>query len=250
MAEAELVVAGVIVGVALLLVWRRRRVQSGARPGLRPLSAYEALTSLSAWALEAGSVVIVSLGRAALGRQASPTSVSALTILRRLALDGCATSTPPAVTVGDATLLPAAQDSLRRAYQDTGRAAHFSLAQVEFLAAEQDGWAYAAGVGQTLQREARASCVVVGRYGPELVLITEAATRARAEFIVGADDPTALAVAAAVTNRPLVGEELLAAGAYVEGRPMQIASLQTQDILRWLIALGLVILAVVRLAQG
>ncbi|MEW5988936.1 MAG: DUF6754 domain-containing protein [Chloroflexota bacterium] len=248
--NTELVVAGVIVGVALLLAWRTRRGAAGARPTLRPLPAYDELTTLAARALEAGRVVVVSVGRAALGRQATPTSVSALTVLRRAALDGCATGTPPAVTVGEATLLPAAQDELRWAFQAVGRAAHFSLAQVEFVAAGQDGLAYAAGVSQTLPREAAASCVVVGRYGPELVLITEAAARAQAELIVGVDEPAALAVAAAASSQPLLAEEMLAAGAYLDGRPSQIASLQTQDVLRWLVALGLMGLALFQLAQG
>ena len=59
--------------------------------------------------------------------------------------------------------------------------------------------------------------------------------------------PTALAVAMTVTEDVLIGEELFATSAYLEGKPSQIASLQLQDILRWVVVLFILGTAVYQL---
>ena len=59
--------------------------------------------------------------------------------------------------------------------------------------------------------------------------------------------PTSLAVAAAVTEDLLLGEEMFAAGAYLHGEPAQIASLQLQDILRVIAIAGLLLAALINL---
>jgi hypothetical protein len=51
----------------------------------------------------------------------------------------------------------------------------------------------------------------------------------------------------AAAQDPLIGEELFASGAYVGAGPSHEASLQVQDVLRWLIIIALVIGALFRL---
>ena len=65
--------------------------------------------------------------------------------------------------------------------------------------------------------------------------------------VIGTDDPTALAVAVTVTDDVLIGEELFATSAYLEGKASQIASLQLQDILRWIVVLFILGTAVYQL---
>jgi hypothetical protein len=67
--------------------------------------------------------------------------------------------------------------------------------------------------------------------------MVEAASRQAIDQVVGTDDPTALAVATAATDNVLIGEELFATSAYLEGSASQVASLQLQDILRWIVVL-------------
>jgi hypothetical protein len=40
----------------------------------------------------------------------------------------------------------------------------------------------------------------------------------------------------ATAQEPLIGEELYAAGAYLQAGPLHISSLRAQDILRWVLA--------------
>ena len=108
-----------LIGAVLFLF--TRRVQAGQVVGLRPLRGIQSLTSQIGRAVESGRRVHFGLGRAALNRSTSPTSLAALAALDHLAEDGCASDVPPLVTVGEGTLLPAAQDQLRGAYEEAGR---------------------------------------------------------------------------------------------------------------------------------
>jgi hypothetical protein len=189
----------------------------------------------------------VSLGQASLISAAGPTSVAALAVLDRLAKDGCANDTPPIVTLGEGTLLPAAQGTLRFAFHQAGHSSGFAAELVQFIAPESVPFAYAAGVSSIIQQDKPASNILVGRFGPEVAVMAEAADRQHAAQVIGTDNPGALAVAAAVTDHLLIGEELFAAGAYLEGKPAQVASLQLQDLLRLIIILAILGLAVSRL---
>lgn len=240
----------VITFVAALMVVFARRLRAGHEVGLRPLPSYTALTTQVGRAVESGRRVHFALGRASLMGPAAPTSVAALKSLDYLAEGACASGIPPLVTVGEGTLLPAAQDSLRYAYQKAGRATDFSLTAAQFIATEDFPMAYAAGVTEAIHHGLVGSNLMMGRFGSELGIITEAATRARVEQVIGTDDPMALGVAAAVTDNLLIGEELLAAGAYLEGSPAQIASLQAQDILRLLVIGAIFLAALVQLVIG
>lgn len=59
-----------------------------------------------------------------------------------------------------------------------------------------------------------------------------------------------MAAAAPVTDNLMIGEEMLAAPAYMQGKPAQLASLQLQDIVRILISLTILGLAIYRFAGG
>jgi hypothetical protein len=245
-----LIVFIIILFTAALLYLFARRLRAGYRPGLRPLPAYAVLSNQVGRAVESGRRVHFAAGRASLIGPAAPTSVAALKALDYLAQDGCPSGVPPLATVGEGTLLPAAQDSLRFGYAQAARPGDFSPQMVQFLAAEAFPMAYAAGVTEVIHRGGIGSNIMMGRFGSEVAIITEAATRARVEQVIGSDDPVALGVAAVVTENVLIGEELLASGAYLEGQPAQVASLQTQDLLRLLVGGAILLVALVRVVTG
>lgn len=240
-AIAVLVVA-VVVGLAMGFQWNRLR--QGQEVGLRPLPAYRTLRSQVGRAIESGRHVHITLGRGGLHQAAGPTSVAVLTALDHLAIDSCASGIPPLVTMGEATLLPAAQDSLRRGFAQAGRLSAYAPTQTYFIAPETAPLAYAAGVSNELHAGNIGSNLMLGRFGPEVAIMGEAAARANAPQVIGSDDPTALALASVLTKDVLIGEELLAAGAYLQGKPWQLASLQVQDVIRWVV-MGLILVAAI-----
>lgn len=232
-----IVVLAVLLVLGLLFFLLTRSVQAGRTTVLRPLTSYEGLREQIGRAIESGRQLHLTLGQASLVGRANPTSVSAATVLDNLAKDGCANGTPPLVTVGEGTLLPLAQGSLQHALAEAGRSGDFDLSSTQFVAHDTDPFAYSAGVAALLQQQRVASNIMMGRFGPELAIIAEAANRQGIEQVIGTDDPSALAVAVAAADDVLIGEELFTTGAYLEGRASQIASLQLQDILRWIVVL-------------
>lgn len=228
--------------LALYLLTLRLRL--GREAAFRPLAGFSDLRIQSGKAVEQGRGVHFSLGRGALSGQAAATSSAALTALDYLTEDGCASDAPPLTTAGDGTLFVAGQDSLRGAYATANRIEDYQPNLVHFLSADQFSMTYAAGASIVVNRGELGSNLMLGRFGPEIVVVTESAERFNMEQVIGSDDPAALAVATAVTDKVLLGEELLAAGAYLKGKPAQIASLQLQDILR-VIAIASILFAAI-----
>jgi hypothetical protein len=238
----------VLIGAVLFLF--TRRIQAGQEVGLRPLRGFQSLTNQVGRAVESGRRVHFSLGRAALNGSYSPTSLAALAALEYLAKDGCASDVPPLVTVGEGTLLPAAQDQLRGAYTQAGRSGDYANTMVEFVASDTSPMTFAAGVSDIVLHNNVGSNLLMGHFGPEIGIVLEAAGRQNMDQIVGSDDPVALAVGSAMSDDLLIGEELFAAGAYMTGKASQIASLQIQDILRLIVAVAILLFAIINLLLG
>ena len=88
----------------------------------------------------------------------------------------------------------------------------------------------------------------MGNFGVEVALLTDAVERENTFVLAGSDNLTAQAVIYASAQEPLIGEEIYAAGAYVESSPLHSASLTVQDILRWLIIAAILVGALLTLA--
>lgn len=236
----------ILVAVVLMFVFVRR-INNDQVISLRPLPVYAALHKQAGRAVESGSQVHVTLGRGGLHQAEAATTIAALTILDTLAQEGCASNAPPIVTVGEGTLLPAGQDSLRAPYDRSGRVATYPRETVQFMADQNAPMAYAAGTTDVINHQNITSTIALGHFGPELALIAEASGRANVQQIIATSDPVAMALATAITTETLPAEELLVAGAYLQGTPIQLASVKAQDILRSLTIIAILLVALLHL---
>ena len=233
--------------LVMLLFLARRQIRLGRNViHLRPLRTYRRLGGQVGRAVESGQKLHISLGQAGIVGPATATSVAASQFLTALAKESCANNTPPIVTVGNGTLLPLAENQIRNAYSEADRLYQYKPDHSQFVAQTDDNFAFAAGVTSELSQNKVLSHILAGRYGIEIGIISGAAQRQNIEQIIATDDPTALAIGTAVSENLIIGEELFAAGAYLEKDPAQIASLQVQDMMRVVIALALIGLAIFR----
>lgn len=247
----ELIITfSIIIAVIVLIFILARRQQSGKVPTLRPFSAHKALKGQVGRAVESASRLHISLGRGSLIGPASPVSLSAVSILDRLAEDGCANDTPPITTVGDGTLLPIADNHVRYAAELAGNSNRLPNGTIQFVADSNNPFTYAGGVTNVIQQDKILGNILVGQFGEEIGIITEVAGRSQINQVIGSDDPLALAVATTATDDIMIGEELLASPAYFEGKSHQIASLQVQDIMRVIVGLAILGTAVYKLVAG
>lgn len=244
MMDGVTLVAALLVGLigTVLLFWFTRRHVAGWQVGLRPNKAFQALRAQSDRAVETGRGIHMSLGRANLGGQGNPATIAALEALDVMAKAGARSDTAPLTTVGDGALLLAAQDSLRAAHEEAGRALAYEPDMAHFIAGRDFAMGYAAGVSDALNRGDLGSSILLGRFGSEVAIMAEAGERQGLAQVIGSDDPQAMAIAMAATKDALIGEDLFAAGAYLKPEPAFLASVQLQDVLR-VVAIVLILLA-------
>lgn len=248
MGVTELTVLGIFVLVVVLLIlvqWQARR--NGDPFALRPIAAYDALRAQKGMVMESGRRLLLNLGSGSLHTSAGPTSLMGVEVLDRVADTTGRGQLSPLATVGAATLLPLANDKLRNEGETSALLPQDDVTRTQFIADESYPYAYAAGVADIIQQSNLESSIALGRFGPELALIGEAAARSGVAQVMGSDDPTAIAIALATTENHIVGEELFAAGAYLRATPSRLAGVRVQDLLRWLVIVALLLVAVLRM---
>lgn len=233
-----LVLSGFVLLVLLIL-----RGRKGPAPQIRRLPAFQDVWDETGVAAESGGAIHIALGSGGLSGEDAVTSLAGLQVLESLA-DAAVSYTSPIVTVGDPTLLPLAQDTLRRAYERNGLAALYDPGRVRFVAPSPV--AYAAGAAHVVATENITASTMYGAFGAEVSLITDAGDRRDLPQLAAAAAPQALGALYPAIDRLAVGEELYAAGAQMTGERRYLVSLVAQDVLR--VILVLVILGAAGLA--
>lgn len=230
----------ILILVSALLV----RQRSGRT--LREIPAFERLGRAFGLSVEAGKRLHVSLGWGGLlGSQAAPAMVG-LSVLERIARFASVGDRPPLATSGEAGLAILSQDTLRAAHRAIG-----AEGQYDFQSGQLAGltpFAYAAGVLPAIFDEGVTAHVLAGHFGSEIALITDAAERNHSLTLAGSDSLPTQAILVATAQEALIGEELFAAGAYINAGRLHIASLHAQDVLRWLLVFVILVGAALKLA--
>ena len=107
-------------------------------------------------------------------------------------------------------------------------------------------FSYAAGAILVASDPQVSTNLFSGHFGSEIGLILDAAEQNDSLTSGGSDDLQAQAILYAAAQEPLVGEELYAAGAYLQVNPYHLASVRAQDIMRWVLAGGILVGAVLK----
>jgi len=228
--------------LAALTLWRRRSPGS-----LRLIEAYEQLNHSIGLAVESGTRLHISLGRGNLFPTRAGSALAGLAMLRRLAERTSLSDRPPVVTSGESALAILSQDTLQSGYRAVG-----AEDQYRFTTGRLTGltpFSYAAGTMATIHDESVSANIFIGDFGAESGLLAEASDRENTSLIAASDNLSAQSIFYASSQDPLIGEELFAAGAYVGAGAAHEASLNVQDILRWLIILAILIGAVLKIGS-
>ena len=226
-----LIAAALLLGLTL---WRRRSPAT-----LRVIDAYERLNRSVGLAVENGTRLHVSLGRGNLFTARGGSALAGLAMLRRLTERTSVSDRPPIVTSGDAPLSILSQDTLQSGYRAVGAEEQYRFSTGRLTGLSP--FSYAAGTMPIIRDENVSTNIFIGDFGNESALLTEEADRANTDLIAASDNLSAQAIFYAAAQDPLIGEELFAAGAYVGAGASHEASLNVQDILRWLIILAILI---------
>ena len=214
-------------------------------PTFRDIPAFTHLRQAVGRVVEDGSRLHLSLGHGALTTPQSASALAGLALLRRLADLTSAGDQPPIASSGDALLTILTQDTLQAAAKSSSQAT-FDLSSGRLTGLTP--FSYAAGAIPVIHDEKVSANVLMGNFGVEAGLLTDAAERENTFMLAGSDNLTAQAVIYASAQEPLIGEETFAAGAYIESSDLHTASLTVQDILRWLIIAAILVGSLLTLA--
>jgi len=225
------------------------RRQKRVRFSLRRIGAYRKIPVVVAEAVESERPIHVSFGSSGLGTETTISALAVSDLLYPLAERAAITNEPPIISVSDPTALPLAQGTLRRAYAVRQNMAAYRSSAVRWYPQGPRSLAFAAGVGSAIAEEDANLSVVVGRFGPEIAFMGEAATRYDQMFFGQSDQLDGQAVAWVMSDSPLIGEELYVAGAYL-GRQSatHMSQLLTMEILRLLVIVAILVLALLSIA--
>ena len=235
----------IVLTALLLLAFTLRRRRSPAV--LRKIEAFERLNHAIGLAVENGTRLHISLGRGNLFTARGGSALAGLAMLRRLAERTSVSDRPPIVTSGEASLSILSQDTLQAGYKAVGAEDQYRASTGRLTGLTP--FSYAAGAISVMRDENVSANVVLGDFGAEAALLAEAADRENNDLIAASDNLSAQAVLYAAAQDPLIGEELFASGAYVGAGASHEASLQVQDVLRWLIIVAILIGALLRFVR-
>jgi len=226
----------VVITAILLLIFTYLRRKTPAV--LRRIEAYERLNRVVGLAVETGMRLHISLGHGNLFTSRGGSALAGLAMLRRLSERTSMSDRPPIVTSGDASLSILSQDTLQAGYRAAGAENQYRASTGRLTGLTP--FSYAAGTIPVTRDEMVSANVVIGDFGSESALLVEAADRQDANLIAASDNLSAQSILFASAQDPLIGEELFASGAYVGAGVSHEASLQVQDVLRWLVILAIV----------
>jgi hypothetical protein len=215
--------------------------------GLRAIPAFSRLRQAIFLAVEDGSRLHVSLGKASLFSGQNASGLVGLSVLDRIAQLSSISDRPPMATSGDGGFAVLSQDTLRAAYRGGNASDAFNPDRGRLSGATP--LSYTAGTLPVIWDENVSANILMGNFGPEVALLADAAQKKNGYLLASSDSLPAQAVLYATGSEPLIGEELFAGGAYLQTNPSHAASLRAQDVLRWLVVVGMLVGMVLKVLE-
>lgn len=246
MVESGLIFGGLLILVCfILVVVFNPFIYKRFYKRLRTIEAVENLKRASGLSVEEGKRLHLCLGNANMLSTNNAAGYVGLNVLDRLTRVSISSDNPPITTCGDSTLALLSQETLKTAYRSGNALDVYSSQQARL--AGTSAFSYAVGVLPSMTDEKVSSHILVGHFGPEVALLTDAGERQGAQMVTASDTLEGQAVIYAASSNPLIGEELYALTGYIQVNPFHQACLRVQDIMRWVLIGGLLLGVLIRI---
>jgi hypothetical protein len=155
-------------------------------------------------------------------------TVAGVTILSRVAKTAAEYDAQIEVPTARSLVMTACRDAVQTAYLEAGRPEAYNPDAIRYLTDEQFG--YVAYVAGRMVRAKPATCIYMGQFFAESLLLSETGNSINAIQIAGTAESTQLPFFVAACDYTLIGEEFFAASAYLSREPTQLGSLFGQDV--------------------
>ena len=244
----NLIGLGVVVIAAITMLLYAIQKKGGKSSKLREIPAILRYKKAVNSAIESGKHVHVSLGNASI---LGPNNASALIGLRtrghavRL---GAGSDRPPIATSGDGSLSILSRGATRAGLRSANLAGLYNPSSA-YLSGITPYAYLASTLSVTSSKHVQTNCFI-GNAGPEIAYLGNAAYKNSAFMLAGSESLPAQAVLQATAEEPLIGDEFFGIPAYLGSRPIDIASLKSQDFLRWAIIVFILVSILVKLVSN
>lgn len=232
---AQLFFFAVLSGLVALSLYLAKK---GKVPEIRKLPALDMIDELIGRATEMGRPLVY-LTAGLLENVEVPQTIASFTILDDVARKCARMNTDLRTVARFSTHIPIVTDVLETAYLAEGRREMFKPERIVYFA--EDQWAYCSGVISQIIREKPASMIFMGAWWGELLVMLENAAINGVMSVGGSANTHQIPFIVLCTNGCLIGEELLAAQAYISKDPVSIGTVSGGDLGRYFILATIIV---------
>lgn len=223
------------------MIVRRRRTPLD----LRPIEGFRRGHLAMDEAVESGRPPHFSLGASAIGQDTTIAALAAAGVIYYTIYRLSFARQMPLVTLSDPITLAVASDTLRRAYAARQNMESFRTGAIAWYPSGARSLAFAAGVASHASDLDVSNHILMGDFGVDMALIGEMTTRRDQRMIANSTTLEGQAVAFAMANTTIIGEELFVGSAYLDrDNAVHMGSLIALDTLRWLVIIFGILLGV------
>lgn len=241
--EANQIFASLTIAFTLIMVLittnfvRRGRLH----PILRRIPAYERIPGLVGLSIESSRPLHISLGSTGIGDESTLLAITSAELAYQVTSRASIGDASPILTMTNTSAIPLGQDTLRRAYYQRNLGERYSPTNVRWYPNGPRSLVFAAAISAMIKDDDVAANIMGGSYGAELALITDASRRRDVPIVAYSNQLEGQAVAYALADEALIGEEIFAVGTYLEGGAVQVSETIVIDVLRWLLIIIMII---------
>jgi hypothetical protein len=214
------------------------RIKRGYHHQIRRIAGVDAVEGAVGRCAEQGKPVSFTTALTDVG----PTLIACVGVLRSVAKKVAQYKLKLFVPQYSPEAMAVVEDSVRAAYSEVGRGAHFDPNSIVFLSSEQ--FAFASGYMGLLHREKPGAAFLFGAFAAESLVLAEAGQQVGARQVAASVSPEQVAFFICTCDYTLIGEELFGASAYLGRDPVQVATVAAQDRFKLLLC-GIIILGVI-----
>ncbi len=211
---------------------------------MRPIAGLLAVEEAVGRATEMGKPIFYTPGYSDVSGSTGPTTLAGLNLLGHVGRLAARYNTRLVTTVGHANTYALATEILRNAHIAEGKIDSFDIGDVYFTSEVQ--WAFAAASVGIVQREKPAAAFLTGYFAADAMIIAEAAATINSLSISGTTNYFQVPFFMAACDYTMIGEEFLAAGAFISNDPHQMGTIAGQDYVKILAIAILTLGAILR----
>jgi hypothetical protein len=220
----------------LLLVYLQRARRSPKQIYIRRIPGIDAMEEAIGRATEMGRPVLYVPG---IEEIQDIQTIAGLLILGHVAEVAARYETEIRVACMIPLVMVVAEEVVRQGYYNAGKPEAHRPQNIQFISSEQ--FAFAAGATGIIMREKPATCIYMGRFYGESLVLAETGFVNGSIQIGGTAELTQLPFFIAACDYAILGEELFAVSAYLSRDPRELSALKATDMVKAVVILLILI---------